>query len=243
MANPSYTYSFTNGTTSDASQVNQNFNDILNGVTDGTKDLSISALTVAGTATFNGNCNLGNASADDVTFTGSLASTIPIKTDDTYNIGSSSLRLSTVFAHKYYGTQTNDAAGSGYIGEEVLSVVLAGSAVGISTGTAKTVTSISVPTGDWDIDGDVVYAFAGSPTYANGAINTTTDTLPSADTPSNGVINTGRSLVTANIVSEHMVIPNMRVSVASTTTYYLIARAGFSSTATAFGFIRARRLR
>lgn len=101
MPNPSYTYSLTNGTTADASQVMQNFNDILNGATDGTKDLSISALTVAGTATLNGNVNLGNASGDDITVTGSLASTVPIKTDNSYDIGASSgpLRLRALYGY------------------------------------------------------------------------------------------------------------------------------------------------
>ncbi len=68
MAAPSYTYTLTNGTTADASQVQQNFTDIRNGVTDSTKDLSISALTCAGSVTFNGNVTLGNASGDDITF-------------------------------------------------------------------------------------------------------------------------------------------------------------------------------
>jgi hypothetical protein len=111
MANPSYTYTLTNGTTADASQVMQNFNDILNGVTDGTKDLSISALTCAGTATLNGNVNLGNASGDDLTVTASLASTIPIKTTATYDIGSSTKGL----AGAYFGanSQTVRIVGSG----------------------------------------------------------------------------------------------------------------------------------
>lgn len=70
MPSPSFTYTLTNGTTADADQVMQNFDDILNGVTDGTKDLSIAALTVAGTLTANGNINLGNSSSDTITVTG-----------------------------------------------------------------------------------------------------------------------------------------------------------------------------
>jgi len=110
MPAPSYTYTLTNGTTADASQVQQNFTDILNGVSDGTKDLSISALTVAGTATLNGNVNLGNASGDDLTITASLASTIPIKTTASYDIGSSTLGLRAL----YFGanSQTVNIKGS-----------------------------------------------------------------------------------------------------------------------------------
>ena len=45
MASPSVTYSFTNGTSADATQVNQNFTDIINAMTDGSKTFSIDALT------------------------------------------------------------------------------------------------------------------------------------------------------------------------------------------------------
>ncbi len=91
MASPAVTYTFTNGTTADATQVNQNFTDIINGMTDGTKDLSISALTCAGSAILNGNVTLGNASGDDITVNGSIASHVVSKTTATYNLGSSSI--------------------------------------------------------------------------------------------------------------------------------------------------------
>lgn len=97
MAAPSLTYTLTNGSTADATQVMQNFNDLLNGISDGTKDLSISALTVAGTATLNGPVNLGNSSADDIAVTGSLASTIPIKTNDSFDLGSATKGLQSVY--------------------------------------------------------------------------------------------------------------------------------------------------
>ena len=97
MAAPSLSYTLTNGSTADATQVMQNFNDLLNGYTDGTKDLSISALTCAGTATLNGNVNLGNSSSDDVTVTGSLASSIPVKTTNSYNIGSATHGLASIY--------------------------------------------------------------------------------------------------------------------------------------------------
>lgn len=111
MPSPSLTYTLTNGTTADADQVMQNFNDLLNGITDGTKDLSVSALTAAGTTTLNGAVTLGNASSDDITVTGSLASSIPIKTTNSYNIGSSTLGLASI----YFGanSQTVRLLGSG----------------------------------------------------------------------------------------------------------------------------------
>lgn len=97
MASPTITYSFVNGTTADASQVNQNFTDILNGITDGSKDLSINALTLAGALVANGNVTLGNGTSDDLTVGASLASTIPIKTTYSYDFGSSTIGLRALY--------------------------------------------------------------------------------------------------------------------------------------------------
>lgn len=47
MAFPSVTYTFSNSTTADATQVNQNFTDLINGLSDGTKALSVISLAVA----------------------------------------------------------------------------------------------------------------------------------------------------------------------------------------------------
>jgi hypothetical protein len=106
MASPTVTYTFTNATVADADEVNTNFTDIINSLTDGSKDLSISALTCAGAATLNGSVTLGNASGDDITITGSLSSTIPIKTTNSYDIGSGSLGLAGI----YFGTADTDTA-------------------------------------------------------------------------------------------------------------------------------------
>ncbi len=97
MSAPSVTYTFANSTTADATQVNQNFTDIINGVSDGTKDFSINALTCAGTATLNGSVNLGNAAGDDLTITASLASTLPVKTNASFDIGSATLGLRSIY--------------------------------------------------------------------------------------------------------------------------------------------------
>jgi hypothetical protein len=93
MAAPSVTYTFSNSTTADATQVNTNFTDLVNSLSDGLKDLTISSLntatlTVSGAATFNGTVALGNATTDDVTITGYIASDILPKTTGTASLGS-----------------------------------------------------------------------------------------------------------------------------------------------------------
>ena len=72
MANPSVTNIFVNGSVADASAVNQNFSDLVNSLTDGTKSLNVDAVTAAGTATLNGNVVLGNASGDTITANGTF---------------------------------------------------------------------------------------------------------------------------------------------------------------------------
>jgi hypothetical protein len=106
MALPTVTFTFTNGTVADADSVNTNFADLIAAMTDASKDFSISALTVAGTATLNGNVVVGNASSDDLSITASLASSIPVKTTNTYDIGSALLGLAGV----YFGTADSDTA-------------------------------------------------------------------------------------------------------------------------------------
>ena len=91
MGYPTVTYSFSNSTTADATQVNQNFTDVLNGLSDGTKNLNISALTAAGATVLNGAVTLGDGTPDDITVNGSLASSLPIKTTFSYDLGSSTV--------------------------------------------------------------------------------------------------------------------------------------------------------
>lgn len=69
----------------------------MNGLSDGTKDISVNAGTFAGNVSISGNTTIGNASGDDLTVTASLASSIPIKTTNSYDIGSSTLGLRALY--------------------------------------------------------------------------------------------------------------------------------------------------
>lgn len=97
MASPSVNYTFANSTTADATQVNSNFTDIINAMTDGAKDFHIGSLNVEGATTLDGSVTLGDTTADDLTFTGSIASTIPYKTNATYNIGAATLAPLSIY--------------------------------------------------------------------------------------------------------------------------------------------------
>lgn len=117
MASPSVTYEFTNDTTADADQVNQNFSDLISALSGGTIDVSFLSIAVAGASTFNGNTTVGNASSDDFTVTGSLASHFVPKTDATYNLGSTSIGFLALYLGRNslrLALQASAAATAGY---------------------------------------------------------------------------------------------------------------------------------
>lgn len=138
------------------------------------------------------------------------------------------------------GTTTNDSATAGNIGEEIESLIASGSATSLTTATAKNVTSISLTAGDWDVSGNVNFTETTSTVTARSAgINTT-----SATVPTNG--SEGYCGVQSTLTSEinTITLSRKRISIASTTTVYLVGSATFSAgTCAGFGTITARRVR
>lgn len=137
-------------------------------------------------------------------------------------------------------TATNNNAAAGYPGEYLSSTITSGSAVSLTSTVTSNITSLSLTAGDWDVTGLVAFTGTGTTvmTVMRGAVTTTSATL----------IQPYFSLspVTTAIESYDQSCPvsPMRVSIASTTTVYLIAQAVFStSTLSAYGFIQARRAR
>ena len=137
------------------------------------------------------------------------------------------------------GTTTNDNANAGSIGEFVTA-----QASGVSLVTSNTpvnVTSISLTAGDWDVQGNIAFTVtAGTLTNLFSAVSTTSATLPtflSGDLAQVGYTQ-------PSLAADTLAAPVQRISIASTTTVYLVASAIWSSaTATVAGRIRARRVR
>lgn len=97
MTSPTVTNTFSGATTISSSQVNQNFTDIINALTDGSKSFSIDALTCASAATLNGNVTLGSSSSKTLTVNAVLSSTIAIGANNTYDIGAATLALAGIY--------------------------------------------------------------------------------------------------------------------------------------------------
>ena len=141
------------------------------------------------------------------------------------------------------GTATNDSAAAGKIGEFMESNIAIGSAVALSTGAAKTITSLALTAGDWDVFGQVSFIPAGTTTMSvlAAAIHTTTDALPTS--PASGAYTAVQTVFTTG-QTQSLPAGMRRVSIAGTTTLYLIAYAAFAvSTMTGYGYFGARRAR
>lgn len=158
------------------------------------------------------------------------------------NGGSSGLGVNvTSTGTAILGTTTNDNAATGYVGEYVSSTVEIGSAVSLTSGAPSTVTTISLTAGDWDVEGVIYFIHGGSTVgqYYAGGINSATGFPANVGTNSALYGNLNNAFINPNVN-----IMSNRVSVSGTSTYYLIAQAGFTtSTLTAYGMIRARRVR
>lgn len=142
------------------------------------------------------------------------------------------------------GTTTNDNAAAGSVGELIQSSVLSGSAVSLTSSTSVDVTSISLTAGDWDVSGvsQFIANAATTATKFGGAISLTSATFPGI--PGTGIYWTLTISQSAGAEMPTMPTGDVRISVATTTTVYLVARATFAvNTMSAFGYIRARRVR
>jgi hypothetical protein len=135
------------------------------------------------------------------------------------------------------GTPTNNNANAGSIGEYVTASF---SAVSFTNSTLLNLTSISLTAGDWDVQGFCSFTAGTGATITNElvGINTTSATLPAAGQYSQQAVSVASSGVQSGVA------PTARISIASTTTVYLVGEAFFSGgAATGTGFIRARRVR
>lgn len=136
------------------------------------------------------------------------------------------------------GNNTNTAPPAGFIGQQIRGFA---SGVAITSTTPKTVTSISLTAGVWDISCILNYTISGGGAgYFITAITTTTNSIAGSvdgDTRATYTFNAN------SIIQWSHTIPAYRVLLNSTTTYYLVGQPSFSpGTCTATGRISAVRV-
>lgn len=141
------------------------------------------------------------------------------------------------------GTQTNDNAAAGDIGEIISSTVLAGASVPLTSSVAADITSIALTGGDWDVWGNIVTNpnAATTSTFTSGWISATSATFPTA--PNSGAY-AAFSLSTGAGAALGIPVGTTRISLAGATTIFLSCFVTFSvSTMGGYGYIGARRVR
>lgn len=258
MAAITVTYTFSNGTTADATQVNTNFTDILNGLSDGTKDISIGALTVATTSSHTGVASfaaqlrsaLGSVGAPAYSFTGdtntgmysSGADALQLVTNGVarVDLGTAGTLGSTSYAFSMFGIRAGASPTAGTIGEYMESVQ------STATNTAANNvwsdgTSLSLTAGEWELAAAADYSQNGA-TGTAVLLGISSTTGNSATGLTFGYNAFSAPFPTAN-ADTPIWIPCYRVSISSTTTYYLKSKANFSAGQPQIAFhLRARRV-
>ena len=153
----------------------------------------------------------------------------------------------TVTAAQVVGTTTNDNAAAGRIGEFITATV-ATPGSGLTTATPLTIATISLTAGDWDVWSVIDYLYTGATvTDIRGGPSPTTNVLPT-QAGGSGFGTDGLAIDPSNFVtiSDTQTLDSgpIRVSIAATTSVFLVAQASFSAgTVSAFGTVSARRMR
>jgi hypothetical protein len=148
------------------------------------------------------------------------------------------------------GTNTNDSAAAGDVGEVITANLGSGSAASLSTGSGKSLCSISLTPGQWDITGLVQFIVASTTSVTSfvSSLSKTNNTVGGATAVPTAAgevqVENDRPLVASGSTEIALNIPSIVAKVATTATYYLVAQAVFTvSTMTAFGSITAVRRR
>jgi len=143
------------------------------------------------------------------------------------------------------GVTDGSSAASGMIGEYKYSTIASGSAVSLTTATTANVTSISLTAGDWDVTGLVEFIGASATVAANAPIYAGIGSTSATLTDTQYCLMRAGAMTTTSYSPWNAIdTPIVRVSLTATTTVYLHAQATFTAgTMTAYGTIRARRVR
>jgi hypothetical protein len=156
-------------------------------------------------------------------------------TNKTFNTASNTFTINGVGVSRgqYVGTNTNDNATAGNIGEFASNTA---SSVSFSSGVAFNVTSVSLTAGDWDVWGQFTLGNSGATTY-------TSMTYSLSSISATHGLSCGENVNIAGASYTKPVL-QIRFSLSATTTVFLVVSASFTGgTPTAGGNIFARRAR
>ena len=150
----------------------------------------------------------------------------------------------TVSAGQYPGEPTTGNATAGNVGETLITTVVAGSAVTLTTSVSVNIgAGITLTAGDWDIYGTIVFIPAGTTNVTQylACVSASSGTL---DVVTPFCFNQQSVPAGVPAASSCFSAGPVRVQVSGSTPYFLVARGIFTVAGmTAYGSIRARRVR
>jgi len=139
------------------------------------------------------------------------------------------------------GTTTNNNANSGSYGEYLTGTTTGSSA---TSGTSLNAASVSLTAGDWDVTGIIQTVPGTGTTQTSIATGISTQSATIQNITGSFQNTQNMSLNFSASAQINLTAPVTRISIASTTTIYLVAYVVFGvSTLSVDGFIRARRIR
>jgi len=140
------------------------------------------------------------------------------------------------------GTNTNNSTTAGNVGELIEGTLVSGSAISLTASTPANVISISLTAGDWDVSANAYFTTAATTNVNYLYASTSTASATLSSTPGQYNQSLYGYVPTAGVATVNC--NPYRISLASTTTVYLVVQSAFTvSTLTCFGYIRARRMR
>jgi hypothetical protein len=195
-------------------------------------------------ATPSGSGNVsGPASSTDNALARFDSTTGTILQDSQITLGDTDGKLTRSAGISISGTNTNDSAATGYVGEYTSANLAFASRITLTSGSTSNVTSLSLTAGDWDITGHIKFEGTGGPTTTSvqASISTTSGALDQS-TEDTYAYGPGLNSSTSDISA---IVPSVRKSLSGTTTIYLVANASWTggTSVKAWGIVTARRRR
>lgn len=144
------------------------------------------------------------------------------------------------------GTNTNDNAAAGVVGEYLFSAVPVGSAVALTTNVGAEIATVTLTAGDWDLSGNICFAYTGTTSISQllGSITASSAVAASGGTEGETLFRWRQNAATLSGTEVCFGMNRIRKSVSSSTPMFLNATGTFTvSTLSAYGTINARRVR
>lgn len=141
------------------------------------------------------------------------------------------------------GVADASSATAGSVGELITNEVTFASRFSITTGTAATITTISLTAGDWDVSGVAGFETSGGGVASEYHVEISTTAPPTIVTAPNAGGTVGIHITCIANQGQAFGVGPRQVNVSGTTTVYLKCVSTFTNAQTTYGYLRARRIR